>query len=86
MFLNEWRNKPKNDELILLEVQSLSNYIGQRAWQNKSIPKEDKMACVYNCKTDRVSDKSVYLDKDGKEYINNKSQKYYLDDFDIDDK
>lgn len=86
MFLNEWRNKPKNDELILLEVQPLSDYNGQRAWQSPHILKEDKMACVYNCETDRVSDKSVYLDKDGREYINNKSKKYYLDDFDIENK
>ena len=82
MLLTEWKNKPKNNELILLEIQNLSNYTGDRAWHDKSIPKQEKMACIYNCKTDRVSDVSIYLDDvNNREYIKNKSKKYYIDDF-----
>lgn len=82
MYLTEWKNKPKNDELILLEIQDLSSYIGDRAWHDKSIPKQEKMACIYNCKTDLVSDVSIYLDSiNNREYIKNKNKKYYIDDF-----
>lgn len=45
------------------------------------IPKQDKIVCVYNQKTDRVSDKSVYTNSKNKEYIKQDGKKYYLDDF-----
>ena len=81
MLLKEWKAKPFNNGLYLLGKQNLDEFNGIRMWHDKDIPKQDKLVCVYNTETDRVSDKSVYIDVDGREYIKNKNEKCYLDEF-----
>lgn len=81
MLLKEWKTKPFNNGLYLLGKQNLDEFNGIRMWHDKDIPKQDKLVCVYNTETDRVSDKSVYIDVDGREYIKNKNEKCYLDEF-----
>lgn len=81
MLLKEWKTKPFNSGLYLLGQQDLDEFNGIRMWHDKDIPKQDKLVCVYNTETDRVSDKSVYVDVDGREYIKNKNEKCYLDEF-----
>lgn len=81
MLLKEWKTKPFNNGLYLLGKQNLDEFNGIRMWHDKDIPKQDKLVCVYNTETDRVSDKSVYIDIDGREYIKNKNEKCYLDEF-----
>ena len=91
MFLDEYNNKPKNKYMILLHQCGNSNL--QLPYYNGVInyaPAKD-ITCltitVYNTNTDRVSDKSAYIDKKGRLYIKckehgyGKTERLYLDDF-----
>lgn len=84
MFLVEWKNKPRNGEFILLDVSGdVNNPVllkPKKYYQAKDIT---NITCtVYNDTTDRVSDKSAYLDKNGRLYLKSKrSGRIYLDEF-----
>ena len=91
MFLEDYKNKPKNKYMILLhqcgnsnlQLPSYNGVINYAPAKNITF----LTVTVYNINTDRVSDKSAYVDKEGKLYIKckeygyGKIEKLYLDDF-----
>lgn len=91
MFLEEWKTKPRNDYIILLGQKgdySLYNPSSEYIFSYKTAENITNCeVCVYNIDSDRVSDKSVYVDTDGNYYItakknsDNKTTKMYLNAF-----
>lgn len=92
MFLEEWKQKPRNKYIILLGKKGdLSIPTALNTWRYNESQSDfisDMMCCVYNVETDRVSDKSVYVDKNDRAYIkckndtySGKTEKLYLSDF-----
>lgn len=84
MYLEEWKDKPRNGEFILLNiVGDINNPVVlkyKKYYQAKDIT--NIICTVYNDVTDRVSDKSVYIDKNGRLYLKSKRRtKIYLDEF-----
>ena len=84
MFLEKWKTKPKNNEFILLDtIGDISNPITlqpKKYYQAKDIT--NIVCTVYNDDTDRVSDKSAYIDKNGRLYLKTKGRgRLYLDEF-----
>ena len=80
MYLPEYDKKPKFKNIILLDKTGVPELKEKRKFwvaENRT-----SMICsVYNIKTDRVSDKSVYLNKSGREYIKTEGKILYLDLF-----
>lgn len=92
MFLDEWKLKPRNKYIIMLGKNGdISIPTTLQTWRGGASQSDfisDMVCCVYNIETDRVSDKSVYVDNDGNAYIKCKSETYsgkteklYLSDF-----
>jgi hypothetical protein len=88
MYLKEYSQYPKNDYLILLNsVGEPKLQIEQKYSIRPAKDITDKIITVYNIETDRVSDKSVYLNNDGKEFVKGKSgfggksKRFYIEDF-----
>jgi hypothetical protein len=84
--LTEWKSKPKNGYLYLLSEQGDKSKLRE--------PRENWVAdnitfgslVVYNTETDRVSTKSIYINKNGRFYVKggrNSTEKRmcYLDEF-----
>lgn len=88
MFLDEWNNKPKNGDLILLnicgDINSPQLLYSHRKPCGLPVAKDiTNIKCtVYNCYTDRISDKSVYILND-RLYIKGHGMRYYLDEFQV---
>lgn len=86
MYLREYNQYPKNDYLIFLNSKGLENLREYKKYQ-VSGNITNKIITVYNIETDRVSDKSVYLNNDGKEFVKGKdgfggkSKRFYIEDF-----
>jgi len=92
MFLDEWNQKPKNKYMILLgQNGNITKPRCINTWRGAESQSDfisDMICCVYNIKTDRVSDKSVYVDNNSNAYIkckcdtySSKTDKLYLADF-----
>ena len=88
MFLEDYKNKPKNEDLILLNVSGDVNaprllYLDR---EPKGLPVAKditNIVCtVYNCYTDRISDKSAYI-LNNRLYIKGHGMRYYLDEFKV---
>ncbi len=85
MYLEEWKNKPRNGEFILLNINGDINNPVVLKPEKKFYRAKDitNINCtVYNDVTDRVSDKSAYIDKKDRLYLKSKgSTRIYLDEF-----
>ncbi len=85
MCLEEWNNKPRNGEYILLNISGdINNPVVLNSEKKYGRAKDiTNINCtVYNNDTDRVSDKSAYIDKNGRLYLKSKrSARKYLDEF-----
>ncbi len=85
MYLEEWNNKPRNGEFVLLNISGdINNPVvlnpKNKTGRAKNITNIE--VTVYNDDTDRVSDKSVYIDKNGGLYLkSNRRARVYLDEF-----
>lgn len=87
MFREEWKNKPKCGYFYLLGTCGKPILWKHHKDDHDAQNITAMSVTVYNTNTQRVSDKSVYLAKDGRLYINarrswqSKSCRIYLDEF-----
>ncbi len=85
MCLEEWNNKPRNGEFILLNISGdINNPVVLNPGNHTGLAKDitNIEVTVYNCDTDRLSDKSAYIDRGGRLYLKSKrSARIYLDEF-----
>jgi hypothetical protein len=91
MYLEEWKQKPKNKYMIMLkrcgeptlQIDSYTGIINYRPAKDIT----NVTVTVYNIETDRMSDKAAYMDKSGRLYIRcskgwgSNTERIHLDDF-----
>lgn len=87
MRIGYYKGKPRKNHIYILNFKGNAILRPPKEGcqvQNKTF----KRVTVYNEQTDRVSDKSVYLNKEGREYIKVKDGsshfQYFLDEFKVD--
>ena len=86
MFLKEWESKPKNGYFYLLDEQGDKTKLQEprECYVAKNITLGSIV--VYNMKTDRVSTKSIYVNKQGRYYVKGGAKygdkkMFFLDEF-----